>query len=225
MPTYIAQAGSPPVPLDNLRTLASAYSFPPQELTTLSDYASIVTAIGYAECTITNAVSDITPAFNQSVQLGNAASVGGNLQAAYVAASLTGELLTDALADHKEDRKAQIKGDSYSRQRDATNFAKSSGGANISLRYDDETRGYLTQVLVVAQNANTGATVKDAAGSNVTLSLAELKFVMAGCISTNQSLVEARNKAVIDIDAATTSSAVDAVKNTFTTSYPPPSGS
>jgi len=225
MPTYIAQAGSPPVVLDELRNIATQYSFPPEELTSLSDVASILTAVSYAECTITNAESDITPAFNQRVQLGNAASVGGSLQASYAAVSLTGDLSTSALQRHKDDKKSEIEADTSARQQDATNFPKSSGGANVSLKYDDETRGYLAQVLQVAQNANTGATIKDAAGTSVTLSLAELKYVCAGLISTNQTLVEARNKAAIDIDVATTNTAVTSVKTTFTTSYPPPSGS
>ena len=224
MPTYIAQAGSKPVELDELRNIATQYSFPPQELTPLSAYASIVTAVGYAECTITNAESDITPAFNQRVELGNAATVGGVLKAAYVAVALTGDLSTEALANLKNENKSTIAADTSSRQLDATNFPKSSGGANVSLKYDDETRGYLAQVLQVAQNANTGATIKDAAGTSVTLSLAELKYVCAGLISTNQTLVEARNKAEIDIDAATTNTAVTSVKTTFTSSYPPPSG-
>ena len=225
MPTYIAQAGSPPVILDELRNLATAFSFPPQELTTFSDYATIVASIGYAECTVTNAASDITPAFNQSVELGNAVNNSGSLQAAYVAVSLTGALLTDALPDHKEAKKGAIDGDSFARQQNATAFAKSSGGSTVSLKYDIETLGYLSQVLQVAQNASTGATIRDAAGAAVTLSLAELKFIIASMVETNQTLVEARNKAFIDIDAATTSAAVDSVKTTFTASYPPPSGS
>jgi hypothetical protein len=224
MPTYIAQAGSQPVVLDELRNLTSQYSFPPEEITSLSDVASILTAVSYAECTITNAASDITPAFNQRVELGNAASVSGSLQASYVAVNLTGDLSTDALQGYKDEKKGQIEADTTARQQNATNFAKSSGGANVSLKYDDETRGYLAQVLLVAQNANTGATIKDAAGASVTLSLAELKFVCAGLIGTNQTLVEARNKASIDIDAATTNTAVTSVQTTFTTSYPPPSG-
>lgn len=224
MPTYIAQAGSQPVVLDELRNIATQYSFPPEEMTTLSDVASIVSAVGYAECTITNAESDITPAYNQTVELGNATSVGGNLQAAYAAVNLAGDLNTNALQSLKDQVKGQMAADTTARQQDATNFPKSSGGANVSLKYDDETRGYLAQVLQVAQNANTGATIKDAAGSNVTLTLAELKYVCAGLISTNQSLVEARNKAEIDVDAATTDTAVTSVKTTFTASYPPPSG-
>ena len=224
MPTYIAQAGSKPVILDELRNIATQYSFPPEELTTLSDVASIVSAVGYAECTITNAESDITPAYNQRVELGNAASVGGSLQAAYAAVNQTGDLATDSLDNFKSENISTIKSDSVARQEDATNFPKSSGGANVSLKYDDETRGYLAQVLQVAQNANTGATIKDAAGNNVTLTLAELKYVLSGVISTNQSLVEARNKAEIDINAATTAAGVTSVKTTFTASYPPPSG-
>ena len=101
----------------------------------------------------------------------------------------------------------------------------SSSSSTVSLKYDQETLGYLSQVLQVAQNANTGATIKDAAGTSVTLTLAELKHVIATMVSNNQSLVEARNKAAIDIDAATTNTAVTNVKTTFTTTYPPPSGS
>ena len=224
MPTYIAQAGSKPVILDELRNIATQYSFPPEELTTLSDVASIVSAVGYAECTITNAESDITPAYNQRVELGNAVSVSGSLQASYAAVNQTGDLATDALDNFKTEQIGIIKADSTARQENATDFPKSAGGTNVSLKYDDETRGYLAQVLQVAQNANTGATIKDAAGNNVTLTLAELKYVLSGMISTNQTLVEARNKAEIDINAATTDTAVTSVKTTFTASYPPPSG-
>ena len=435
MPTYIAQAGGLPVVLDELRNIATQYSFPPEELTSLSDVASILTAVSYAECTITNAESDITPAYNQRVQLGNAASVGGSLQASYAAVNLTGDLNTSALQRHKDDNKNEIESVASARQQNATNFPKSSGGgdsswtsvrllvpfdsdansvthsngqsitgttsgtsgtpasavtsdskygsggwtqyqgtvtyststfnstnwtvefwfkrnadysfttyrqvmkfgyfifrhsssnnfelyddddgssvggfgaaalntwehyaivyqngttrlykggsqiasstgtlsapssvvigrsshglynfslddlrvtdaarypdgttftapsaahptssssSNVSLKYDQETLGYLSQVLQVAQNANTGATIKDAAGTSVTLTLAELKHVIATMVSNNQSLVEARNKAAIDIDAATTNTAVTNVKTTFTTTYPPPSGS
>lgn len=226
MPTYIAQAGSPPVVLDELRNIATQYSFPPEELTSLSDVATILSDVGYAECTITNAATDITPAFNERIELGNAANVSGSLQASYAAVSLTGDLSTAALQRHKDDKKSEIENDTAARQQDATAFAKSaaSGAGTVSLKYDDETRGYLAQVLLVAQNANTGATIKDAAGTSVTLSLAELKYVCSGMISTNQTLVEARNKAAIDIAAATTSTQVTNVKTTFTTSYPPPAG-
>ena len=132
MPTYIAQAGSLPVVLDELRNIATQYSFPPEELTSLSDVASILTAVSYAECTITNAESDITPAYNQRVQLGNAASVGGSLQASYAAVNLTGDLNTSALQRHKDDNKNEIESVASARQQNATNFPKSSGGGDSS---------------------------------------------------------------------------------------------
>ena len=224
MPTYIAQAGSQPVPLDSLRSIATQVSFPPEELTSIAEVQDVLTLVGYAECTITNAESDITPAWNEKVQLGNASSVNGALQASWGAVAMTAAEEADELAILKNDAEGVIESDTAAIRDNATSFSSGTGGSDpaVSLKYDTDTLAYLTSVLQAAQNANSGATIRDADGSTVTLTLAQLKYLAASVIQTNQDLQEDKVVAVTAVQASTTGTAVATARTTFQNNNPAP---
>jgi len=226
MPTYIAQSGATPVPLDTLRTIATQVSFPPDEITSISDVQDVLTLVGYAECTITNAESDITPAWNEKVELGNATLVNGALQASWGAVAMTAAEEADELEILKSDAENTVAEDTDAIRADATSFSSGAGGSDpsVSLKFDTDTLAYLTSVLQAAQNANTGATIRDASGTAVTLTLAQLKYLAASVIETNQDLQEDVVVAKQAIAVATTGTAVATARTTFQTNNPAPTG-
>lgn len=227
MPTYIAQAGSVPVELDTLRDIATQVSFPPEELTSIAEVQDVLTLVNYAECTITNAESDITPAWNETVELGNASLVGGALQASYSAVAMTSDEQAAALEAQKLEADASVQQDTESIRADAASFSSGASGSDpsVSLKYDTDTLAYVTSILQAAQNANSGATIRDATGTAVTLTLAQLKYLAASMIETNQDLQEDVVVAKQAIAVATTGTAVATAKTTFQTANPAPTGS
>lgn len=227
MSVFIGQESGTPVPLDSLRNLATNISFPVEELTNASDWSEVLTSISYEVVTITNAESDITPAWNQNVALSLSTRVSGSLQSAYAAVAMTTADAAERLIALKEEALDETDVNSDAIMKDAKDFAKSSatGAATLSLVYDEQTLGYIAQVLQAAQNANTGATIQDATGTNQTLTLNELKYLCASMIETQQDLIEEANTCKITVKAATTGTAVTTARTTFTTSNPPPSTS
>lgn len=225
MSVYIGQESGTPVLLDELRNIATNISFPDAELTTASDWADALTSVSYEVVTITNAETDITPAWNQKVQLGISTRVSGSLQASWGAVAMTTAEAAASLESIKQEAEDDTNSEQELIMRDSKSFAKSSasGAATITLNYDNQTLGYIAQVLLVAQNANTGATIQDATGTDQTLTLNELKYVCASMVETAQDLIEDAEACLIGIQSATSGPAVTTVRTTFTTSNPPPS--
>lgn len=225
MSVYIGQESATPVLLDELRNIATNISFPDAELTTASDWTDALSSVSYEVVTVTNAETDITPAWNQKVQLGISTRVNGSLQASWSAVAMTTAEAAAALEALKQDAEDETNSDQELIMRDSKSFAKSSasGAATITLNYDNQTLGYIARVLQVAQNANTGATIQDATGTDVTLTLNELKYVCASMVETAQDLIEDVETCLLGIKAATNGPAVTTVRTTFTTNNPPPS--
>lgn len=226
---YIATLNNVPVVLDTLRDLLPNYSFPAEELTSTSDYADAITAAGYEVCTITNAATDVSPAWNQKVVLGAATrNANGDLEAAYTTASMTAQEETDALTTIKEVATADVDTRTEAVRASAQTFSSGTGGSDpaVSLRPDDETITNLTKLMVVAQNANSSSvTLRDADGASVTLTLAQLKYLTAAAVETEAELVADRAIATAAISSATTGTAVTTAVSTFETSQPDPGAS
>ena len=225
MPVYIGQESATPVLLDELRNIATSISFPDAELTTASDWTDALSSVSYEVVTVTNAETDVTPAWNQKVQLGISTRVSGSLQASWSAVAMTTAEAAAALEALKQEAEDDTASEQELIMRDSKSFAKSSasGAATITLNYDNQTLGYIAQVLQVAQNANTGATIQDATGTDQTLTLNELKYICASMVETAQDLIEDVETCLIGIESATSGPAITTVRTTFTTNNPPPS--
>lgn len=225
MPVYIGQESATPVLLDELKNVATNISFPDAELTTASDWTDALSSVSYEVVTVTNAETDVTPAWNQKVELGISSRVSGSLQASWGAVAMTTAEAAAALEALKQSAEDDTELEQELIMRDSKSFAKSSasGAATITLNYDNQTLGYIAQVLQVAQNANTGATIQDATGTDQTLTLNELKYICASMVETAQDLIEDVETCLIGIESATAGPAITTVRNTFTTTNPPPS--
>lgn len=219
---YIAIEGETPRPVDDLRLLLPNVSFPEDEITSAADLADFIALAGYEVCTITNLAADITPNWNQSVVLGVAQRVNGALQASYSAVNIDGELATDTLAAAKESGLSDVDETTATSQENIASFATGTGAGDptVSLRPDSETVANLSQVLLVAQNANTGATIVDANGASVALTLAQLQVLVAAVIEATADLTAARAVAKAGILTATTPEEIAVVVSTFNDLYP-----
>lgn len=219
---YIAIEGETPRPLDDLRTLLPAVSFPEDDLLYAIDFSDFIALAGYEVCTITNLASDITPAWNQYVELGVATRVNGVLEAAYVAENMDAELSAATLTEAKDSGQSSVDETTATTQNAATGFGTglNAGDPPVSLRPDAETVANLSQLLLVAQNANTGATVVDANGSSVALTLPQLQTLTAAVVEANADLTAARATARASIAAATSPTAVTVAVTTFNDQYP-----
>ena len=226
---YIATLNNVPVILDTLRDLLPNYSFPAAELTSTSDYADAISAAGYEVCTITNAATDVSPAWNQKVVLGSATrNANGDLEAAYTTASMTSEEEADALTTIKEEANNDVDTRTDAVRAAAQDFSSGTGQSDptVSLRPDDETITNLTKIMVVAQNSNSSSvSIRDASGASVTLTLDQLKYLTAAAVETESELVADRAIATAAISAATTGTAVTSAVSTFETSQPAPTTS
>lgn len=225
---YIATENNTPIPLDDLRDLLPNVSFPIDTLTSTTDYADFITEAGYEVCTITNAATDITPAWNERVELGTASRVNGSLQASYSAVSLTAEEETAALAAAKEEANAAVDLRTDLVRSASQTFSSGTAGSDpdVSLRPDEETVNNLVKLLVVAQNANSSSiTIKDANGSSATVSLDQLKYLTAAAVETESQIVADRAVAIAAISIATTGTAVNTAVSTFETAQPDPTTS
>lgn len=222
---FIATENNTPIPLDNLRDLLPSVSFPAVELTSTTDFADLITEAGYEVCTITNAASDVTPAWNQKVELGAATRVSGALQAAYGAVSMTAQEEAEALAEIKSIATDDVEDRTEAVRAAAQTFASGAteNDPDVSLQPDDETITNLTKLLVVAQNANASSVdIRDADGSSVTLTLDQLKYLTAAAIEIESEIVADRAIVRAAIAAATTGTAVTDAVTTFQTAQPAP---
>ena len=225
---FIATENNTPIPLDNLRDLLPSVSFPAAELTSTADFADLITEAGYEVCTITNAASDVTPAWNQKVELGAATRVSGALQASYGAVSMTSAEEAEALAEIKSIATDDVEERTEAVRAAAQTFSSGTGGSDptVSLRPDDETITNLTKLMVVAQNANSSsATIRDASGNSVTLTLDQLKYLTAAAIETESEIVADRAVVRAAIATATTGTAVETAVSTFEVAQPDPTTS
>lgn len=225
---YIATENNTPIPLDDLRDLLPNVSFPIETLTSTTDYADFITAAGYEVCAITNAATDITPAWNEKVELGTATRVNGSLQASYSAVSLTAEEEAAALASIKENAAASVDARSDAVRGAAQTFSSGTAGSDpdVSLRPDEETINNLVKLLVVAQNANSSSvTITDVNGSSATISLAQLQYLTAGAVETESQIVADRAVATAAIATATTGTTVETAVSTFEAAQPDPTTS
>jgi len=225
---FIATENNTPIPLDDLRDLLPSVSFPAAELTSTADFADLITEAGYEVCTITNAASDVTPAWNQKVELGAATRVSGALQASYGAVSMTSAEEADALDQLKTNATNDVEERTEAVRAAAQTFSSGTGGSDptVSLRPDDETINNLTKLMVVAQNANSSSvSVRDSDGTEVTLTLAQLKYLTAAAVEIDAEIVSDRAVATAAISDASTGTAVTAAVTTFETNQPDPTGS
>lgn len=225
---FIATENNTPIPLDNLRDLLPSVSFPAAELTSTADFADLITEAGYEVCTITNAASDVTPAWNQKVELGAATRVSGALQASYGAVSMTSAEEAEALAEIKSIATDDVADRTEAVRASAQTFSSGTGGSDptVSLRPDDETINNLTKLMVVAQNANSSSvSVRDSDGTEVTLTLAQLKYLTAAAVEIDAEIVSDRAVATAAISDASTGTAVTTAVTTFETNQPDPTGS
>ena len=224
MAEYIAQNGSVPVELETLRTLLPNTSFGPALLSNASQFSGLLSSINYAECIVTNNQGDITPAWNQTVELGNASLVNGTLQASWSAVAIPQSEEADALTLFKDTAATQVNDDSETIRGTASTFSSGASGSDpsVSLKYDTDTLTYLSSVLQAATNANTGATIRGADGTSSTLTLAQLKYLCASVFETNQELADNRTVATTTIAAATNATQVTNAQTTFETNHPAP---
>ena len=80
--------------------------------------------------------------------------------------------------------------------------------------------------MVVAQNANSSsATIRDASGNSVTLTLDQLKYLTAAAIETESEIVADRAVVRAAIATATTGTAVETAVSTFEVAQPDPTTS
>lgn len=219
---YIAIEGETPRPLDDLRVLLPAVSFPEEPLTTAADFSDFIALAGYEICTLTNLEADITPEWNQYVALGVATRVNGSLEASYAAVNMDSDLAAATLTSAKDSGQSDVDETTATTQAAITGFGTGTGAGDppIFLRPDAETISNLSQLLLVAQNANTGATVVDANGSSVTLTLAQLQTLTAAVVEANADITAARATARAAIAAATTPTAITVAVTTFNDQYP-----
>ena len=103
MSVYIGQESATPVLLDELRNIATDISFPVAELTTASDWTDALSSVSYEVVTVTNAETDVTPAWNQKVELGISTRVNGSLQSSCGAVAMNTADAAAALQGLKKD--------------------------------------------------------------------------------------------------------------------------
>jgi hypothetical protein len=218
---YIAIEGETPRPVDDLRLLLPTVSFPEAEITSAADLGDFITLAGYEVCVVTNLASDITPAWNQFVALGAATRVDGALQASWSAVSMPEDVAASTLAAAKTTGQSDVDTTTLTVQETIAVFASGTGENDpaVSLRPGTETIANLSQLLLVAQNANTGATVVDANGAAVNLTLAQLQVLTAAVVEANADLTAARAIAKASIIAATDTTAISIAVAVFNGEY------
>ena len=218
---YIAIEGETQRPVDDLRLLLPTASFPEEEIISVTGLEDFIALAGYEVCTITNLEADITPEWNQFVQLGVAARVNGALQASWSAVNMDADIAAATLSAAKDDGRASVDQSTVDVQTAAVTFSSGTDIADpeVSLSPDAETMSNLSQLLLVAQNANTGATIKDVNGNNVTLTLPQLKELTAAVVEYNADIVADRVTANAAINSATTPTQITTAVDTFVTKY------
>jgi hypothetical protein len=224
MSDYIGQENAQPVVLNKLKQLLPNVSFPKVAITDASLYPAQLSAAGYETVTITNASSDVTPAWNQRVVLSNATRVLGSLQASYVATNMTTSEAETELTLRKEVAQSQVEANADVIVAEPEDYQSGTDSSDpvVSLRPDADTVSNLLDLLQVHENSGTGTSIIDSNGSGVALTLDQLRYLVASVVVTNSNLVADKQVARAGIIFATTGTAIDAVITTWETEQPLP---
>lgn len=217
MSDYIAIEGETPRLLEDLREILPGASFPSEEMTDVSNFLDILAVTAYEHCVITNA-EPTNLAFNERAALGVAARVNGDLQASWSTVSADATDAADTLAALKVAARSDVETHTASELYDTViKFCtgNSESDPEVDLRPNPETVALVTQLVVVAQNANTGADITDADGDVISLTLAQLQFLLAGITELLACITSRKAVARASIDAATTDAGITSAVSTF----------
>jgi hypothetical protein len=218
MATHIAIEGQIPQPLEYLRTLLPDVSFPAAEMTDTALYTDIIALTAYEACTV-GAVPAL--AWNQTAVLGVAARVGGALTASYTATNMASADSDAVLEAAREEGIAAMESLDTTVFNTVETFAATSTATEIDLRPNPETIANLSRLMAVAQNAEAGATVVDANGLFVTLTLDEIKEINAAVVERAAVLTNNRAVTIATIKNATEPSNIDAAISNHQNNYGP----
>lgn len=217
MATHIAIEGEVPRPVNDIKILLPDVSFPADEITSTSGLETIIAlATGYEPCTV-GAVPSL--AWNETAVLGAATRVSGALEANYTATAMSQSDADAVLAAAKQAAVDAMNAIDETYFNTPTAFANVSETTEVDLRPDQETLNNMIRLLVIAQNANTSATIIDANGNPVTLSLADMQEVSAAFFQDAAARVEGRAITFAAINAATTPSEITDAVNSHQETY------
>lgn len=216
MATHIAIEGQVPRPVNDIKVILPAVSFPYDEITTTTGLESIIALANYEPCTV-GSVPEL--AWNQTAVLGVATRVNGALTASYTATNLNSGDADTVLTSYKQTAIAAVNAIDDVTYNTPITFANIDNTKTVDLRPDQETLNNLVRLLVIAQNANTGISIVDAYGNLVTLTLAQAKEIGAALFENAAARVEARAVTLAAIDAAATVSAVTAAVTNHEEAY------
>lgn len=217
MSDYIAIEGETPRPLEDLREILPGASFPSEEMTDVSNFLDILAVTSYEHCVITNA-EPTNLEHNERAELGVATRVNGDLQASWAIVSADSTDAADTLTAAKTNAKQEIDDYSISTIWDAVETFASGvdpGDPEVDLRPNPETVAILSQILVVAQNAETGADIRDINGAVVSLTLTQLQTLVAAVTELAACIAARRAVARADIEAATDFSGINLAVSTY----------
>lgn len=217
MSDYIAIEGETPRLLEDLREILPGASFPSEEMTDVSNFLDILAVTAYEPCDITNA-EPTNLEHDERAELGVATRVGGALQAAWAIVSADSTDAADTLTAAKTNAKQEV--DDYSINTIWDTIETFATGVNpndpeVDLRPNPETVAILSQILLVAQNAETGADVTDANGVVVSLTLTQLQTLVAAVTELAACIAARRAVARADIDAAVDFPSVNLALSTY----------
>lgn len=218
MATHIAVEGQVPQPLEYLRTLLPDVSFPAAEMTDTSLYTDIIALTAYEACTI-GAVPAL--AWNQTAVLGVATRVSGALTASYTATNMASADADAVLEAAREAGLASMEALDTAVFDAVETFAATSTPTEIDLRPNAETVANLSRLMSVAQNAEEGATVVDANGVFVALTLVELQEINAAVVERAATITNHRAVTISAIKNATSPDDIDNAISNHQTNYGP----
>lgn len=217
MSDYIAIEGETPRLLEDLREILPGASFPAEEMTDATKFSDVLAVTSYEVCVITNSEpTDLE--FDERAQLSVATRVNGSLQASWSVVSADQSDAADTLTTAKTNAKQEVEDYSINTIWDTIETFASGVNPNdpeVDLRPNPETVAILSQILLVAQNAETGAVITDAHGAVVSLTLVQLQTLVAAVIELAACVAARRFVARADIDAAGTFSAINSVVSTY----------
>lgn len=217
MSDYIAIEGETPRPLEDLRDILPGASFPNEEMTSVANFLDILAVTAYEHCTITNA-EPTGLEHDERAELGVATRVSGALQASWSVVSADNDDATDTLDALKNNARSSIDDHTVTELYDTpVKFCTgdSESDPEVDLRPNPETVALVTQLVVVAQNANVGAEITDTDGDVISLTLEQLQFLLAGITELLACVTSRRAIARASIDAATTNAGVTSAVSTF----------
>lgn len=218
MSAYIAIEGETPRPLEALREILPGASFPDTEMTDTDNFLDILAVTAYEPCEITNS-EPTNLEYNERAELGVATRVGGALQAAWSVVSADSEDATTTLAVLKTNARNSVEEYTANSFYDvAVKFCtgNSESDPEVDLRPNPETVALVTQLVVVAQNANTGAEITDVDGDVISLTLPQLQFLLAGITELLACLTARKAVARASIESATTAAGITSAVSTYT---------